>query len=129
MISSVTDLKNRTLVESNTVKSFILSAHEGFKVPERDDILIHDYQIANSVTVNTILSNFIVNLTWAWKLYDDSKNETKESYFQILEYMPEENDYSQLNDNTKLFLAMKYQDGVKLQSFFQRELEYDIDPV
>lgn len=129
MISSVTDLKNRTLVESNTLKSFILSAHEGFKVPERDDILIHDYQIANSVTVNTILSNFIVNLKWAWKLYDDSKNETKESYFQILEYMPEENDYSQLNDSTKLFLAMKYQDGAKLQSFFQRELEYDIDQV
>lgn len=129
MISNVTDLKNRTLVESNTLKSFILSAHEGFKVPERDDILIHDYQIANSVTINTILSNYIVNLKWAWKLYDESMNETGESYFQILEYMPEENDYGQLNDNTKLFLAMKYQDGTKLQSFFQRELAYDIDEI
>ena len=57
-ISSIADLKNRTLVESNTLKSFILSSGistDGFKTPVRDDILIHDYQMANSITINSIL--------------------------------------------------------------------------
>lgn len=68
-ISSVSDFKNRTMVESNTIKSFILSAGGGFRNPTLDDILIHDYQMANSVTINSILSNYIVDLKYAWENY------------------------------------------------------------
>lgn len=70
MINNVTDLKRRTMVESNTLKSIILSSTDD-RLPARDDILIHEYQIANSVTINSILSNYIVNLKYAWKLLDN----------------------------------------------------------
>ena len=73
-ISSVSDFKNRTMVESNTIKSFILSASGGFRNPTRDDILIHDYQMANSVTINSILSNYIVDLKYAWENYFNPAN-------------------------------------------------------
>lgn len=43
MINNIADLKNRTLVESNILKSFILSYNDGSRSPDRDDILIHDY--------------------------------------------------------------------------------------
>lgn len=42
MINNVADLKNRTLVESNTLKSFILTKNQSW-IPNRDNILIHDY--------------------------------------------------------------------------------------
>lgn len=42
MINNVTDLKNRTMVESNILKSIILSSTDD-RLPAREDILIHDY--------------------------------------------------------------------------------------
>ena len=65
MINNVADFKNRTLMESNVMKTFILSQNMGMTAPNRDDILIHDYQISSSVTLNSILSNYIVNLKYA----------------------------------------------------------------
>ena len=76
MISSEKDLNNRTLVESNTLKSFILSSMDSSSVPRKDDVILHDYQIANSITINTILSNYIVNLKKAWNLYSNGSSDT-----------------------------------------------------
>ena len=76
MIYNVADLNDRTLVESNVLKSFIL-AQDGAVMPKMDDVLIHDYQMANSVTINTILSNFLVDLKYAWNLYDGSLGQAK----------------------------------------------------
>ena len=72
IINDIADLKNRTLVESNTLKSMILaeqggdysssySSYPSFS-PKMDDMLIHNYQIANSVTLNSILLNFITDI-------------------------------------------------------------------
>lgn len=69
-IDNIEDLKNRTLVESNTLKSFILAQLDKSRAPQRDDILIHDYQMANSVTINSILSNYVVDLIHALEQYD-----------------------------------------------------------
>ena len=122
MISSATDLKNRALMESNTLKSFILSSNEGFRAPVRDDILIHDYQMANSVTINTVLSNYIVNLKYAWKLYDNMNGSIGDSYFQIMEHLPEEKDIGLLDDQTRMMLVLNEGSG----SFYSRHLTYDV---
>jgi hypothetical protein len=87
-ISSISDLKKRTLVESNTLKSFVLSSGmstDGFRTPTRDDILIHDYQMANSITINTILSNYIVNLKYAWENWFNPRYSQTDSYFKIVD--------------------------------------------
>ena len=75
------------------------------------------------------MSTYIVNLKMAWKLFDDQTTASSNSYFQILDYMPEENDFSSLDDDTKMFLALNWKDGTPLQSFFSRELVYDIQEV
>ena len=92
------------MVESNTLKSFILSQGDGFRDPARDDILIHDYQIANSVTVNTILSNYLVNLKYAWSLYGEDVEST-DSYFKIVQNL-EQSKYGALGDDVSLILDM-----------------------
>ena len=125
MINNIADLKNRTLVESNTLKSFILAQSDSSRSPDREDILIHDYQIANSVTLNTILSNYVVNLKYAWKLYDTSYGESAESYFQIIEKQIEELDANELNDQTRLILEVCDGQG----TFKSRKLEYDITQI
>ena len=119
MIYNVADLNDRTLVESNVLKSFIL-AQDGAVMPKMDDVLIHDYQMANSVTINTILSNFLVDLKYAWNLYDDSLGQYKQSYFQVVEGLSEE-EVSRLPAETKLILDAN--EG----SFMQRDLRYNID--
>lgn len=124
MISNVADFKNRTLVESNTLKSFILSTNEGFRAPQRDDILIHDFQIANSVTLNTILSNYIVNLKYAWNLYDNQGGTTGDSYFKIVEKL-EEIDQSTLSDQTKLILDVDDGKG----TFKSRSITYEVKAI
>ena len=79
MTHTIEDLKNRTLVESNTLKSLILSAtHE--TEPKRDDILIHDFQMVNSITLNSIASNFLVDLKYAWDRFWFSSSNS-DSYF------------------------------------------------
>ena len=121
MINSVKDLKGRTLVESNTLKSFILSNSGGFTAPSLDDIIIHDYQIANSATLNTILSNFIVNLKGAWSLYFNNDGSAGDSYFKIVSGLDAKG-ISQLDDNTRLILDVDEDDG----TFKTRTLEYDV---
>ena len=121
MISSVEDFKNRTLVESNTLKSFILTANGGFRAPQLDDILIHDYQIANSVTLNTILSNYIVDLKYAWMLYDGHGGNVGDSYFKIVHNL-EEYDISRLPEQTKLILSVDDGEG----TFLSRDMRFSV---
>ena len=90
MIHNIEDLKNRTLVESNTLKSLILSStHE--TEPKRDDILIHDFQMANSITLNSIVSNFLVDLKYAWEKIGFTQGIT-DSYFQIVSSIDDASD-------------------------------------
>ena len=111
MIFDVKDLKGRTLVESNTLKSFILSATDGFHAPSLDDIVIHDYQLANSVTLNTILSNYVENLKYACKeFYGSSGSNDWQPYFRMLDEI-DESSAKLLDDNTKLVLTVKDGDG------------------
>lgn len=120
-ISTIADLKNRTLVESNTLKSFILSSGTstgGFMTPVRDDILIHDYQTANSITINSILSNYIVNLKYAWDNYFNPKYSHTDSYFKIVNG---ESGISLLGDDTVMFMYVD--DG--MGSFYRRRIELD----
>ena len=119
-ISSIADLKNRTLVESNTLKSFILSSGistDGFKTPVRDDILIHDYQMANSITINSILSNYIVNLKYAWDNYFNPRYFQTDSYFKIVG----EGGVGALGDDTSMFMYVDEGAG----SFYKRCIELD----
>lgn len=84
MMYNVEDLKKRTLVESNILKQFILTANQnrlGGFVPKMDDILLHDYQMANSVTLNVILSNYVVDLQYAVDCINDPSMSKKDSYF------------------------------------------------
>lgn len=115
MINSIKDLQNRTSVESNTLKSFVLAKnHVGF-TPSINDIVIHDYQIANSITLNSILSNFIVDLKYAWDLYYNRDLNPGESYFQIVSA---DEDTSILTDRTKLLLMIDDDNA----SFYSRNL-------
>ena len=84
MISSVTDLKRRTLVESNTLKSFILSNNMGFTTPVLDDILIHDYQIASATTLNTIFLNYLSDLALGWRLLGELGDRTTTKFIKVI---------------------------------------------
>lgn len=121
MIENITDLKNRTLVESNTMKSFILGKDFGF-ASGIDDIILHDYQIANSVTINSILSNYIVNLRGAWNILDSRAGDDEgEQYFKIVSGL-DERSQSSLPDSTVLVLDVSDGDG----SFKKRSLGYNV---
>ena len=119
MINNVIDLKSRMLVESNTLKSFILAANDGKLTPTRDAILIHDYQIANSVTINSILANYVIDLQYAWKQYFLSTQENRDSYFKIVNSVQET---ESLADETKLVLMVDGGYG----SFYGRTVGYDV---
>ena len=119
MITTIADLKNRTLAESNIMRSCILTANSNpYRTPKLDDLILHDYQIANSVTINTILSNFIVDLRLAWHKVYDSDNVYMDSYFQIINNVSE---IESLEDTVRMFLLVS--DGVG--SFYSRRLVYD----
>lgn len=94
------------------------------KSPDRDDILIHDYQIANSVTINSILSNYIVNLKYAWDLYDNLDQTSSEKYFKIVQKLDDE-EIAALPDETRLILDVSDGDG----TFKSRKLRFAIKPV
>ena len=83
MINTVADLKKRTLAESNILKSLILSASEGSSAPTMDDILIHDYQIANSTTLNSIFVNCLTNLNGCLQLIENPSSDAIDHYFAI----------------------------------------------
>ena len=103
---NIEDLKGRTLVESNILKQFILSRiakkRDEFK-PQLDDILIHDYQMANSVTLNVILSNYTVDLAYGLDcIQNPLYSGNKDSYFQLVRNFDETN--NNLPDQTRLLL-------------------------
>lgn len=119
MITTIADLKNRTLAESNIMRSCILTANSNpYRTPKLDDLILHDYQIANSVTINTILSNFIVDLRLAWNKVYDSDDVYMDSYFQIINGVSE---IESLEDTVRMFLLVS--DGVG--SFYSRRLVYN----
>ena len=119
MITTIADLKNRTLAESNIMRSCILTANSNpYRTPKLDDLILHDYQIANSVTINTILSNFIVDLRLAWHKVYDSDDVYMDSYFQIINNVSE---IESLEDTVRMFLLVS--DGVG--SCYSRRLVYD----
>ena len=119
MITTIADLKNRTLAESNIMRSCILTANSNpYRTPKLDDLILHDYQIANSVTINTSLSNFIVDLRLAWHKVYDSDDVYMDSYFQIINNVSE---IESLEDTVRMFLLVS--DGVG--SFYSRRLVYD----
>ena len=65
VVHNTEDLYNRSCAESNILKSLIMSRNTDDgkkKKPNLDDIIIHDYQMANSITMNSILSNFVVDI-------------------------------------------------------------------
>ena len=112
MMYNVDDLKSRALVESNILKQFILAANakdRGEFKPKLDDILIHDYQMANSVTLNVILSNFMVDLSYAVDcMQNPLYGGAKDSYFKLVR---RSSNGQTLDDQTRLVLAIDAEDG------------------
>ena len=116
MINTVADLKKRTLAESNILKSLILSASDGSSAPTMDDILIHDYQIANSTTLNSIFVNYIVGIKWALRPVEGFS--ATDSYFQIVNGVLDGDNQKALADQTRLVLAVDDGNG----QFHSRQL-------
>lgn len=117
---NVEDLKSRALVESNILKQFILSMNakkRGEFKPRLDDILIHDYQMANSVTLNVILSNYMVDLAYAVDCIENPLyGGTRDSYFKLVRGLDEKD--ANLDDQTRLILDVADGNG----SFKTRDL-------
>ena len=117
---NVEDLKSRALVESNILKQFILSTNaknRGEFKPRLDDILIHDYQMANSVTLNVILSNYMVDLAYAVDCIENPLyGGTRDSYFKLVRGLDVTN--PNLDDQTRLILDVSDGNG----SFKTRDL-------
>lgn len=127
MMYDVEDLKSRALVESNILKQFILSANakkRGEFKPRLDDILIHDYQMANSVTLNVILSNYMVDLAYAVDCIENPLyGGSRDSYFKLVRGLDMEN--PNLDDQTRLVLDVSDGNG----SFKTRDLVLDLKQV
>lgn len=125
MMYDVEDLKSRALVESNILKQFILSANakkRGEFKPRLDDILIHDYQMANSVTLNVILSNYMVDLAYALDCIENPMyGGSSDSYFELVRGLDSSNVV--LKDRTKLVLDVSDGNG----SFKTRDLVLDLN--
>lgn len=125
MMYDVEDLKSRALIESNILKQFILYASakdRGEFKPKLDDLLIHDYQMANSITLNVILSNYMVDLAYAVNCIDNPIYVgTKDSYFRLVSGSSEGN----LKDQTKLVLEVDEVDG----TFKTRDLTLQLKQV
>lgn len=123
MMYNISDLKSRALAESNILKQFILSANaqqRGEFKPQLDDILIHEYQMANSVTLNVILSNYMVDLAHVVNcMRNPEYGEDKDSYFEMVHGLDET---TRLDDRTCLILDLDEGDG----SFKTRELVNDL---
>ena len=126
MRHNVEDLKGRALVESNILKQFILSAtakKRGEFKPQLDDILIHDYQMANSVTLNVILSNYIVDLAYAIDCIENPLyGGNKDSYFKLVHGLDEN---TNISDQTRLVLDVANGDG----TFKSRDLVLEMKEV
>lgn len=112
MINEILDLKNRTFAESNILRSLILQSDSINSNLWIEDVILHDYQIANSITLNSILSNFIVGIG------DSYYNDVSElnSYFNIVTSW---NEVEFLPDQTKMFLYASDGNG----SFYSRDIQ------
>lgn len=122
---TISDLRNRTLVESNTLKSIILGT-EGQSRPKLDDILIHEYQMANSITLNSIYSNYLSNLRHAWNMMEessDSSSSHRDWYFNIVAGELNEDVVGRISDKTRLILNVD--DGTC--SFKSMKLSFVVD--
>lgn len=84
MIDNIKDLKSRTLVESNILKSLILGNVALAKKPVLDDILIHDYQIASATTLNTIFLNYLSDLALGWRLLGELGDRTTTKFIKVI---------------------------------------------
>ena len=113
MINNILDLKNRTFAESNTLKSLILQSNYEKSRFDMDGMILHDYQIANSISLNSILSNFIVNIS---NSYTMNYATNALSYFDIV---GDFESVQRLDDNIKMFLYAS--DGVG--SFYSKGLK------
>ena len=78
--------------------------------------------MANSVTVNTILSNYIVNLRYAWELFWNQKDEGYGEYFRIVEGNPTRTDLLLMPDSVRMI--MNVVDGEC--SFSRKTYEQDV---
>lgn len=70
------------------------------------------------MTINAVLSNYIVNLKYAWNRLLSGEDSERESYFQIVDSL-EQSQYS-LDDDTKM--VMEIVNGVV--SFKSRKMVY-----
>ena len=70
------------------------------------------------MTINAVLSNYIVNLKYAWNRLLSGDDSERESYFQIVDSL-EQSQYS-LDDDTKM--VMEIVNGVV--SFKSRKMVY-----
>lgn len=118
------DIRQRALVESNILKSVILEANRrgnGEFKPSLDDLILHDYQISSSATLNAILSNYMVDIAY---VVDCLNNPTYtgivDSYFKIVENLDEN---TSLPNATKLLLDIDGDNG----TFKTRDLVLDIE--
>lgn len=84
MIDNIKDLKSRTLVESNILKSLILGNVAAKEKPVLDDILIHDYQIASATTLNTIFLNYLSDLALGWRLLGELGDRTTTKFIKVI---------------------------------------------
>ena len=124
MSYNIEDLKGRALVESNILKQFILSdiaKGKGEFKPRMEDILIHNYQIANSVTLNVILSNYMVDLAYAVNYMRNPSlvGGHVDSYFQLLRGT------EPLDDHTRLVLDVHDGNG----AFYTSNLAIDANKI
>ena len=120
----IEDLKSRALVESNILKQFILTANaqrRGEFKPQLDDLLIHEYQMANSVTLNVILSNYMVDLAYALDcLRNPLYTGARDSYFKLVRGLNVNS--MTFDDKTQLILDVSDGNG----SFKSRDLVLDL---
>ena len=120
----IEDLKSRALVESNILKQFILTANaqrRGEFKPQLDDLLIHEYQMANSVTLNVILSNYMVDLAYALDcLRNPLYTGVKDSYFKLVRGL----DVNSMTFDDKTQLILDVSDGNG--TFKSRDLVLDL---
>lgn len=108
MTHTISDLRSRTLVESNTLKSLILSSAHPSEL-SRDNVLIHDFQMANSITLNSIISNFTGELKYAWERMGNVQK-TSDSYFQIVSSV------DLASDDAKTILCVKDDGSTEIKS-------------
>lgn len=118
------DIRQRALVESNILKSVILDSNRrknGEFKPNLDDLILHDYQISSSSTLNAILSNYIVDIAYVVDCINNHEyTGLSDSYFKIVESLDEN---TILPNSTRLLLDIDGDNG----TFKTRDLVLDIE--